>query len=81
LSTPQGKRLYEEGRMAHGRDLDRLESRAEQRQTITKLAWDRIAVKAEQIQKADPLRRRTFAKCVDMVCRQSPELYEEYRNS
>jgi hypothetical protein len=79
---PRTKAPCEQGRAQHGRDFGRLQSTVEPR-PVTKrdAAWERIKAKAEEIRKANPLGQKSFAQCVDLVLRQKPELYEQYRNS
>jgi hypothetical protein len=81
LETDEGRRLYAEGGGAHGYGFDpRLpwEDDGAPRAPVTKkeAAWERIKAKAEVIQKRGL--GCSFAKAVDRVLRDNPELYDEY---
>jgi hypothetical protein len=81
LQTPEGARLYEQGKLSHGRDFERLD-RVEKSAPVTKRddVWNTIQLHAQQRQR-DSHGRVSFAKAVDAVLRDYPELYAHYRNS
>jgi hypothetical protein len=86
LKTPRGKQLYAKGAgYSPGEDEDEEDETddVEKREPIRKAdrLWEGIKTRAEAIQKSDPRGRVSFAKAVDQVLRDNPQLYSDYRRA